>query len=248
MKLCSITPVDKSKWMYELPYVMTLSHLVEKYPKYAEIAKNRDNNYVMVDNSIIEMGSSFSMERIYNAAKSINANEIILEDAYPRGPETIEAIERSLKWLSNNNHFGEFKLQAVCHGQNEKEFRETFNYINSIKEIDTIGIPKVLSVWAPKGERASLANIFTNTDKELHYLGTWNTLKELVDMPEDLKNRVRSCDTCLPSYYAIYNMDPMENRKGTIDLEEVYPGLTKDKYYSVLETYNLKYNNKIGDR
>lgn len=241
MELCSITPVSNSQWMYESPFVMTLTHLAEKYPDYVEICKNRKNNYVITDNSIIEMGNSFSMDRVYKAAKALNSNEIILEDAYPDGELTIEAIERGLSWIVKNNHLGEFKLQAVCHGRNLTEFKKTFDYINSIKEIDVVGIPKVLSSWAPLGIRASLADIFTNTNKEIHYLGTWYSLKELIELPEDLRKRIRSCDTCLPSYYTINNMNILENRKGTIDLEKEYPKFTKEDYEKTLEIFKQYY-------
>lgn len=245
MELCSITPVNNSQWMYELPYVMTLTHLAEKHPTYVELCKNRKDNYVITDNSIIEMGNSFSMDRVYEAAKALNSNEIILEDDYPNGPLTIKAIERGLNWVVNNNHLGEFKLQAVCHGRNSSEFKETFNYINSIKEIEVIGIPKVLSSWAPFGVRASLADIFTNTDKEIHYLGTWYSLKELIELPEDLRKRIRSCDTCLPSYYTINNMNILENRKGTIDLEKEYPKFIKENYNRTLKTFEQYYKEAI---
>ena len=38
MNLCSIIPVPQSSWMYEGPYVMLLTHLVEKYPEYVQEA------------------------------------------------------------------------------------------------------------------------------------------------------------------------------------------------------------------
>lgn len=243
MQLVSITPKNLWYKMLDQPIIMSLSHLIEKYPEYKDLLKNRSNDqYVMVDNSIIEMGSSFSMERIYNAAKSINANEIILEDSYPNGLNTIKAIDRSLNWLVKNNHLGEFKLQAVCHGRTDAEFLETLKYIKNIKEIDVIGIPKVISLWARDGERKSMARFFTDTDKELHYLGSWNNLKELIDLPRSLRDRIRSCDTCLPAYYAIKNMSVLKDREGTIDLEKEYLELTEESYENKLKEFYLYYD------
>ena len=236
MYLSNIVPVPQTEWMVNQPIIMSLSHLIEKYPRYREMLKNRPkDSYLMVDNSIIEMGSSFSMERIYNNAKSVDADEIILEDAYPDGPETINAIKRSLKWLKDNNHLGEFKIQAVCHGRNLEEFVNTFNFINNCPEIDTIGIPKVLSVWC--GERKNLAPIFTKTSKNIHYLGSWYSLKELSDLNNDLRSKIRSCDTCLICAYVIQNKNVLETRDGTIDLEKDYPELTYDKYVDKLKEF-----------
>ena len=80
MEICSICPRNGWEWKYEKPMVMLLAHLIEKHPDYTELAANRDPSiYAIVDNSIVEMGSSFSMERVYEAAKKVNANEIILD-------------------------------------------------------------------------------------------------------------------------------------------------------------------------
>lgn len=241
MEICSICPRNGWEWMYEKPMVMLLTHLVEKHPEYAKLAAERDpSTYAMLDNSIVEMGSSFSMERIYEAAKKINANEIILEDAYPNGPETIEAIKRSIKWLKDNNHIGEFKLQAVCHGRNLDEFIETFKFINSVPEIDVIGIPKVLSRWC--GDRASISEHFLNTDKELHFLGNWFQLGEFLRMPENVKVKVRSADTCMFALSVIQNKDFYEDRDGTIDLEADYTELTREKYDELIKRFEGEFN------
>lgn len=240
MYLISIVPVNKIDWALKDSMLMILAHLVEKYPEYRNKIKNRKNNqYIILDNSTIELGTAFSMDRLYKAAKAINADEIILEDFYPEGPKTIEATKKSIQWLKDNNHLGEFKLQAVCHGRNREEFIETFNYLNSVPEIDVIGIPKVLATWAK--ERKELADIFTKTDKEIHYLGSWYSLKELLNLPKKILSKIRSCDTCLPSLYVIQNKSVLENREGTIDLEKDYPELTKQRYDEKLEEFKQEF-------
>lgn len=242
MKLVSITPKNGWNWMFEQPIAMCLTHLVQKYPEYKEMVKNRPENcYVMLDNSIVELGESVSLQNILDAAEEVKANEIILRDSYPNGEKTIERIKEDIQYLRDNNLIGKYKLMAVCHGENIEEFKKTFNFINSIPEIDVIGIPKVLSRWV--GERAKLSNIFMNTNKQLHFLGSWYSLKELIDLPKDVWDRVRSCDTCLPSLYVIQNKTVLEDRDGTIDLEKEYPELTKEKYESKLKEFqtNIKF-------
>lgn len=241
MNLCSIVPVNHADWMYEMPDVMLLTHLALKYPEYKELASKK-SNYKILDNSVIELGEAFDISKVYKVAKEVGANEIILEDCYPDSTKTIEAIKRSLKWLKDNNRLGEFKLQAVCHGANEEEFKKTFDFINTCDEIDVIGLPKVLSTWC--GERWKLYHIFKNTNKEIHFLGSWYNLKEIYSMPKEVWNKVRSCDTCLPSLYAIQSKHVWEDRDKTIDLEKDYPELTYDKYSRVLE----EFENKVIDK
>lgn len=239
MKLVSITPKNGWSWMFEQPIAMCLTHLVKKYPEYKEMVKNRPSNcYVMLDNSIVELGESVSLQDILDAADEVNADEIVLRDAYPNGPKTIERIKEDIEYLRKNNLIGKYKLMAVCHGENFKDFKDTFDYINSIPEIDVIGIPKVLSKWI--GNRSNLSPIFMGTNKELHFLGSWYNLKEILDAPKEVWDRVRSCDTCLPSLYVIQNKSILEDRDGTIDLEKDYPELTKEKYNEKLEEFNLK--------
>ena len=236
MDLCSITPVFQSSWMYENPRVMLLTHLVEKYPKYVEEAINHPNVYKILDNSLIEMGDSLSMERLIEAASKVNANEIILCDVFKDADGTIKKTKESVEWLKKHELIGKYKLQAVVHGSTLEDFKRCFDELNSIPEIDVIAIPKVTVSydWCPNQSRSSLFYIFKNTDKEIHFLGSWYNLEEIYKIPKEVWKKVRSVDTCLPSLYAIQNKHIWENRNGTIDLEKNYPELTIKEYNNVM--------------
>lgn len=221
MQLCGITPVEKASWMYKDKIVMLLAHLA-KHDSYVQEALNHPDNYKICDNSIIEMGSTFSIDKLVEAAEKMGCQEIILPDGYPRGDVTRKLVLEALEWLKEHNYIGKFKIMAVCHGRDYEEWLETFNLFNSIPEIDVLGIPKVLQRWLPSKSREELAPVFTNTDKEIHLLGTWFSLEEEVNMPKELRARIRSCDTCLPFYYATTGESIMEQRKGTVDLEGHY--------------------------
>lgn len=241
MKLVSITPKNLWEQMFDQPIVMGLTHLVMKYPEYKEMAKNRPtNSYLILDNSIVELGESVKLQDILKAADEVNANEIILRDAYPLGAPTRQRIQEDIDYLREHNLTKKYNLMAVCHGENKEEFIKTFNFINSIPEITCIGIPKVLSKWC--GDRKELANIWMNTDKEIHLLGSWYTLGELISLPQDIRLVVRSCDTCLPALNVIQNIGVYDNRNGTIDLEKEYPELTEERYNSMIDTFYKEYN------
>lgn len=240
MELISITPKNGWEWMYEQPMVMGLTHLVKKYPEYKELAKKRSENcFLMLDNSIVELGESVTLQDILEAANEVHADEIILRDAFPKALGTRQRIAEDIQYLKEHNLTNKYSIMGVCHGESLEEFKETFNFIDSIPEISTIGIPKVLCKWLPSRSRLELAEIFTKTNKQIHLLGSWFNLQEQIDFANSkYACRIRSCDTCLPSLYVIQNKPITEDRDGTIDLEKKYPELTKEKYDKVLEEYN----------
>ena len=83
MQLVSICPKGRYNLMYNQPIAMCLTHLVMKYPEYAEMIKNRpDNCYTMLDNSIVELGESVTLQNILDAAELTHVNEIIIEEKY----------------------------------------------------------------------------------------------------------------------------------------------------------------------
>lgn len=104
MQLVSICPKNGWQWMFEQPIAMCLTHLVMKYPEYAEMIKNRPSNcYTLLDNSIVELGESVTLQNILDAAELTHADEIILRDAYPLGSPTRQRIKEDIEYLRENN-------------------------------------------------------------------------------------------------------------------------------------------------
>lgn len=234
MNLCSITPVKQAAWAYEAPMVMLLTHLVERHKSYVKEALKHPNVYKILDNSLIELGEALTMERLVAAAEKINANEIVLPDVFKDGEATVKKAKESILWLKENDLLGKYKIMVVCHGNNEDEWHSCFKQLNEIEEIDVIGVPKVVSTWLPDKNRKNLSHIFLNTTKQIHFLGAWYNLAELLKLGKKVWNTIRSADTCLPSLYVIQNKKIWEDRDGTIDLENDYPELTKDKYDDIM--------------
>lgn len=234
MKFCSITPLNNCDLMYENDYVMLLAHLSKNSEKYASYARN-NNNYKIMDNSIIELGSAFNMQDLINEAIKCDVDEIILPDEFTEGEETVKRVKESIKWLKENNYLGKFKLMAVCHGKNMDEFFNCFCRLNDIPEIDVIGIPKVVSQWMLS--RVKMAECFaTLTNKQIHLLGCYYSLNEIKELSKDTK--IRSMDTCMPALLSIYNMDTFDNRNGKkIDLETATVNL--NNYKKIMHDINL---------
>lgn len=242
MYVCSIMPKGTYHLMYEEPIVMLLTHLVEKDSQYAELALEHSEAYKILDNSLIELGGALSMDRLMAAADKVKADEIILPDVFRDGEATIKSTKEAIQWLKDHNRLGDYKLMAVCHGITQEVFKECFDALNDMPELDVIGIPKVMSSfdWVVGRSRASLYDIFKKGDKEIHFLGSWYQLGELLTMPKKVYNRVRSCDTCLFALDVIQNIDFFTDRNGTIDLEKVYPELTEEAYTNFIMDFEQK--------
>ena len=74
-----------------------------------------------------------------------------------------------------------------------------------------------------------------NSKKEIHFLGVWYNLGELLNLGNDVWDRLRSADTCLPSLYAIQGKKIIQDRDGTINLERDYKELTEESYDLIMQ-------------
>ena len=234
MQFCSIVPTKYNELMYDSSVVMLLAHLSKNNPAYAINAIRHDGScYKIMDNSIVELGKSFSMEELIAQAQCCLVDEIILPDVYKNGGETIQKIKESIEWLRENNYLGHFKLMGVCHGSDINDFIRTFKILNSMPEINTIGIPRIVCEWAIS--RGYIADIFMQTDKEIHLLGCYDSLKELSTFKEEYLKRIRSIDTSLPALLSVETDNAYESRKGKV-IDLIDGEINYDNYVKILTT------------
>lgn len=232
MKICNIVPLKYSYLMYQQDYVMLLCHLSKENIKYAEEARF-SKNYKIMDNSIIELGEAFNLDDLIIEARKCKVNEIILPDVFQNGESTLSLVKDSINYLRRKKILGEFKLQAVCHGKSIDEFKKSFEELNKIKEIDVIGIPKVLTKTFEN--RCNLYDIFKNTDKEIHLLGCWDSFNELKVLPKDAFSKIRSLDTCLLALLSQRGNDVFNTKRPskTIDFNNTRVNISN--YYEMNE-------------
>lgn len=242
MKLCSILPVNYIKLDKNRPYSMLLAHLSMKHPEYRKYYKS-SNNYKIMDNSIIEMGSAFSIEKLIFEAERCDVQEIILPDAFEDGDTTFDLVNDAISYLREHNLIGKFKLMAVCHGKHLDEFLQNFNKLNNIPEIDTIGIPKATCKWIGTRAWLGFSDVIMKCNKEIHLLGCWSSLLEFIDMKDTpFFNKIRSADTCLPALLSRSGLTNItKDRKGdTLNLE--FDDIIVPSYLKImkkLEKYHL---------
>ena len=221
MQLINIVPVKNMVFIKEQPMGMFLTHLVERYEEYREFARNF-KGYKILDNSLIELGGSVSLQRVVEAAVAIQADEIILPDVFRDGYATYDAVTKSLQQMKELSQrlSKPVKLMAVCQGKDMNEFVACFEALNKLEEIDVIGIPKVCAKMSTQG-RPWFEWLWNSPKcaKQIHLLGLWYSFEEL-SRYQNL-DRIRSMDTCLPSFFAVHDLpwDAVRPDGFTVNLE-----------------------------
>lgn len=230
MDIIDILPVNNIAYEFHAHAHMFLTHLVERYPVYAEVAL-RCSGYKILDNSLVELGGAVSLDRVLYAAEKIHADEIILPDVYKKGPETLKAVRNAIAELREKYPNGDwpYRLMAVAHGRNEKEWVKCYEQLLEISEVDVIGIPKVLATMHPQG-RPYFVNTYCDLYKKPHHLlGLWYSFEELCHY--DDPRQIRSCDTVLRAFLAandlpFYGIRPdghtLNLETATVNLSKMY--------------------------
>lgn len=228
MELINIYPVGNMCLENTQKMHMYLTHLVEKHSLYARNAEQTPG-YRILDNSLIELGGSVSVERVLESAEKIQADEIILPDVFKDGPATIKAVEEALAFLRKKypKHDWPYKLMAVAQGKDEYEWLDCYYTLLNMNEVDVIGIPKVLATMHPEG-RPYFVNTYCDLYRKPHHLlGLWYSFEELTRYNNP--DAIRSCDTVLLGYFTKHGLPLSGVRPNgyTVDLENDIIDYTK---------------------
>tara|TARA_Y100001963_G_C6712106_1_gene414819 strand:+ start:407 stop:1138 length:732 start_codon:yes stop_codon:yes gene_type:complete len=211
MKVAFIQPINNLSYD-NTNYHMCLTHLVLEYPHYAEFYKNKSTigDYVILDNSLVELGKSLTLSDVLYAANLISPNEIILPDCFLDKDKTINEIHKSLPKLKNTP----YKLQAVCHGKNDISWKECWDEFQNIDEIDCVGIPKVTTKLFDNGRPEAVRYALNNNrnNKQLHLLGIWEDVKELKEYSENENLKIRGVDSSIVFHSTIENYSYKNNQ------------------------------------
>lgn len=193
-------------------YHMALTHLVEYSPTYAQFYREKSDNgdFVILDNSLIEMGESMQWSRVVMAALKIRANEVVLPDVMMDGAGTIGAVRRALN-DDVTNLIKDTRKMAVCHGEDLEEFLNVYKILTTMDDIHTIGIPKAVVKFGV-GTRTDVLRLMLTkgylgdgqNGKAIHLLGA-NGPEDFV-MPQHVKYYIRGIDTVYPIWMAHNNI------------------------------------------
>lgn len=203
MKFAVICPIPMlHKYAVVSDYHMALTHLVLQSTDYANFYKERRErgDYVILDNSLIELGEAAEIETVLKAAEIIKPNEVILPDCFRDGKRTLEMIDDAFHWYGKE--FAKYKCMAVPQGKCYIEWLTCHDILVQYPEIHTIGIPKVTSSFPDLiSGRYDLCCKLNNgkyePTKEYHLLGVWNNPYPEISGISAYK-WVRGVDTVLP--------------------------------------------------
>lgn len=240
MILNSLTPKGCHDWMYDSTHVMLLTKFVRSDDDYVQAALSHPECYKSIAISEADIyDDEFTVADFCDLADSVNADELVLPYRFAdTSVDGLDVIKMTIEYLKSEGLLNAYKLMAICKATDEYDFYNKFNILNNIPEITCIGIPAFN--WT--NSRANLYNIWKNTDKEIHFLGAGKSLKEIIDLPDEVFYRVRSCSTSLPFKYALSGKSILEDSMLRLPLNKKYPKLTRKKYDMVMKEY-MNYTN-----
>lgn len=178
------------------------------------------SRYLIVDNSMMELGHSMKLADVIDAAWRVDADEIILPDVFQDRRGTLDLIDESFGSLiesgfTRRTAIDKPDLMAVPQGSTLDEWLECYDEIYNLyvpMHVQTIGVPKSLAMDDPEGRIRALQAIQDRWPNRIsqhawHLLGVWNHASEpeLWSMGEPIEIArlfpwVRSVDTSLPVY------------------------------------------------
>lgn len=219
MKFINIYPITNEEEYLKQEMNMFLTHLVLEDETYRETAK-KSSGYKILDNSLIELGGSASLEKVLKAAELIDADEIILPDVFRNGPATLTLAKNYLE--EYEKELSEYKVMAVTQGRTIEEWETSYRSLESFPGVDVLGIPKVLEVDMKEYEgRPGLVNKYMgDCTKEIHLLGLWYNIRELKEYKRP--NSIRSVDTSLMNLLSIKGRDFNSSRREGEQIDLVY--------------------------
>lgn len=180
----------------------------EKYRKFYE----KEKKFKILDNSLFENGKGVSHKELLEAARAIDADEVILTDVLYKNENTLEALKECYNYFQLHGMQHEFSFMAVPQGDCAINWLECYGQICQLPFIRTIGlsklaIPKSYSAPIAEARVNCLGQLFEssnfNKSKRYHLLGSSNeALRELEHYNRlEISKYISSMDTSAPFVY-----------------------------------------------
>lgn len=154
-------------------YHLVLAHLINQRGDYKNFWRQQAaaGNFIILDNSVIELGHPMPREDLTKAVNSLLPTELVLQD-FPLDPQKTykEAYEQGQYWKEK---YPDMSLMVVPQWYGSKDLESWFDSLYDLallEWVDTIGIPKFLKDKRPMA--VSRLNL-NRPDMQYHLLGTW---------------------------------------------------------------------------
>lgn len=231
MKIANILPQGSVELNKGNDYHMCLAHMIsfddnimpankytEFYCKEVEdaIMNGDKEKYVIMDNSIIELGEALDVDELIFKANRVGVDEVVCPDSFQNKEKTLELAAMYLPLM--NEECRGMNIMVVPQGKDIEEWVECASemILDDKYEFNTIGVPKVLCKDLPNhGRYKALELLKTNlgddwpTDLQIHLLGCWDSPLEVLLIEKQLRvedligigKQIRGIDTALAYVY-----------------------------------------------
>jgi len=239
-----IVPVKLLHFLDDYKVQLALTHLcaIEEYKNYYKQKKREGKlKYLILDNSVIELGSYCQVDTIIATAADINADEVILPDILDNKEATINKVKETYKYFRLNLKTN-VKLAAVTQGKTVQEHVQcAIEYLKL--GIDVIHIPKRAAVIKPDARSIIAIEIDKQSMSKvvpIHFLGVWNSLIEIYNFYDqyqvEMKRfKVRSCDTQWAALLTKNRLDALEVQDTSLSIK---PLLRENFIHKVISLSN----------
>jgi hypothetical protein len=163
-------------------YFLLLAHDVLKNPaEYAALFHNHSNtDFIHMDNSVVELGDSVTMQMIWDAAETVSADTLVLPDVYCKSKETVDSTLRGFDDFLNLQveARGQSKARApliIPQGESMKQWAwclETLTQKIGADRIPWVGIPRnITGRISPSRLEALLITKIVVPNARIHLMG-----------------------------------------------------------------------------
>lgn len=181
-------------------YHLLLAHDILNEPeRYGDLFKNMIGTKIL-DNSVIELGTSVDINVIAKAAKIVKANVIVLPDVLLNAEQTIIDCRKAyVEWskvLSDELDYY-WSFMFVPQGKTRAEFAACAEALSDLSSIRWWGIPRNYNIQG-LGSRVDAVNICKATapDRNIHLLGFSDDIVD--DVLSSRSQHVTGIDSAVP--------------------------------------------------
>jgi hypothetical protein len=179
---------------------------MRKYPD-SENRSLRKTPYIIMDNSLIELGYPLPVEDVVIAAETVNASVIVLPDVLGDRIKTLEQTTKAVITLDElrprSPYARRVKMLGVAQGQTLNEVFSCARDMIQLLGVDIVSIPR--HVTAKVGSRIKLAQMVRQYGKPVHLLGFSENL--LDDFTALGIPGVMGIDSAVPIWYGLQGFE-----------------------------------------
>jgi hypothetical protein len=178
-------------------YHLALAHMTvadDDY-RYFYADRKRQGDFVIMDNSVIELEEPLDMDDLMKACMMVGADEIVLPDHPHDSKNTMEDAYEYSEWVYTR--FPIIRQMAVPQGRDIQDWMECYFELVKLPFVDTIGIPKSLGSGRLIVMEMIDKVLHDVPRKEYHMLGTWANPTE-IQRAANHYDWVRGVDSKIP--------------------------------------------------